>query len=69
MTVDIVWKTRDTPVAELIQAHLSGTLTYSELCEAFASRGWSTRYLFEAVVNAERSAQPAPTSTDLDHRE
>lgn len=59
MALDIIWQTRDTTAAELIQAHLHGTLTYSELCEAFAARGWSTRYLFEAVVNAERTSPAA----------
>lgn len=56
MAIDVIWQARGASASELIQSHLSGALSYSELLEAFASRGWSTRYLFEAVVNAERTA-------------
>lgn len=54
----VIWQARDADAAELVQRCADGLLPFSgpdSLWVEFNKRGWSTRYLYEAVRNAERS--------------
>lgn len=51
--MDVVWEARDQKVADLVLAHVEGRITFDALTQEFTRLGWSTLYLYEAVVNAE----------------
>lgn len=53
MSADVVWNARDKSVEDLVFACARGDLSWDALSRAFRERGWSTRYLYEAVRNAE----------------
>ena len=62
MDINVTWTARDKTAADLVFACARGELPFSgenSLWTAFNERGWSTRYLYEAVRNAE--AQFAPS--------
>ena len=54
--IRVIWEAKDTTAQELVMACAKGDLPFSgpnSLHSKFAENGWSTRYLYEAVVNAE----------------
>jgi hypothetical protein len=54
----VTWEARDKSAEDLVFACVRGELPFSgpnSLHTAFSERGWSTRYLYEAVRNAERA--------------
>lgn len=60
----VIWEARDKSAEDLVLACVRGELPFSgpnSLHTAFNERGWSTRYLYEAVRNAEAASSPSPT--------
>lgn len=56
--IEVVWQARDKTASDLVFACARGELPFSgpnSLYTEFNSRGWSTRYLYEAVINAEHA--------------
>lgn len=54
MTIDVVWNCRSADLADLIDKCARGQFDFGELKAEFRRRGYSDRYVFEAVVNRER---------------
>lgn len=52
---DVVWKARDESVGDLVMKCARKEISFDDLYERFAEMGFSTRYLYEAVHNAELS--------------
>jgi len=53
--MEVIWKPRDETTGNLIDQYITKRITWDQLNQEFYNRGWSTRYLFEAVRAAEKA--------------
>jgi hypothetical protein len=64
----VVWNARDKSAEALVFACARGEISWDTLSRAFSERGWSTRYLYEAVRNAEYHLEAEAYLAAQDHR-